>query len=87
MMEDVKAEMAKLKVKKYPKPAEILKYLRYLINVLKYDSGNIYEDVPDWDKAAVKSAIAKGYRTADIYVEGTRKVGTSEMGEAVVAAL
>jgi len=38
-------------------------------------------------EAAVKNAIAQGYRTADIYVEGTRKVGTSEMGEAVVAAL
>lgn len=38
-------------------------------------------------EAAVKSAISQGYRTADIYVEGTRKVGTVEMGDAVVAAL
>jgi len=36
---------------------------------------------------AVRSVLAAGYRTADIYQEGTRKVGTIEMGEAVVAAL
>ena len=36
---------------------------------------------------AVRSVLAAGYRTADIYQEGTRKVGTAEMGEAVVAAL
>jgi 3-isopropylmalate dehydrogenase len=36
---------------------------------------------------AVRSVLAQGYRTADIHQEGTRKVGTSEMGDAVVAAL
>ncbi|HWP18307.1 MAG TPA: 3-isopropylmalate dehydrogenase [Burkholderiaceae bacterium] len=38
-------------------------------------------------EAAVKSVLAQGLRTADIYSEGTRKVGTREMGDAVVAAL
>lgn len=36
---------------------------------------------------AVKAALAKGYRTADIYTEGTTKVSCSAMGDAVVAAL
>lgn len=36
---------------------------------------------------AVKKALADGYRTADIYTEGTKKVTCSEMGEAVLAAL
>jgi 3-isopropylmalate dehydrogenase len=38
-------------------------------------------------EAAVKGVLAQGYRTADIYEAGTRKVGTKEMGDAVVAAL
>ena len=38
-------------------------------------------------EAAVKSALASGLRTADIYEPGTTKVGTREMGDAVVAAL
>ncbi|OGA51720.1 MAG: 3-isopropylmalate dehydrogenase [Betaproteobacteria bacterium RIFCSPLOWO2_12_FULL_62_58] len=36
---------------------------------------------------AVKDVLAQGYRTADIHEPGTRKVGTKEMGDAVVAAL
>ncbi|MGH6649403.1 3-isopropylmalate dehydrogenase [Aquabacterium sp.] len=38
-------------------------------------------------EAAVQSVLEQGLRTGDIYSEGTRKVGTAEMGEAVVAAL
>ena len=38
-------------------------------------------------EAAVKHALAQGYRTADIYEPGTRQVGTREMGDAVLAAL
>ena len=38
-------------------------------------------------EAAVKKVLAEGYRTADIYRPGTRKVGTREMGDAVVEAL
>jgi len=36
---------------------------------------------------AVKRVLAQGYRTGDIYEPGTRRVGTREMGEAVIAAL
>jgi 3-isopropylmalate dehydrogenase len=36
---------------------------------------------------AVKKVLSQGYRTADILQAGTRKVGTREMGDAVVAAL
>jgi len=36
---------------------------------------------------AVKKVLAQGYRTADIFQRGTRKVGTREMGDAVIAAL
>ena len=36
---------------------------------------------------AVKQVLAQGYRTGDIYERGTRKVGTKEMGDAVLAAL
>ena len=38
-------------------------------------------------EAAVKTVLTQGLRTADIYEEGTRKVGTIEMGDAVVKAL
>jgi len=36
---------------------------------------------------AVKRVLAQGLRTADIHEGGARKVGTTEMGDAVVAAL
>ena len=36
---------------------------------------------------AVKKALAQGFRTADIWTEGTNKVGCAAMGDAVVAAL
>ena len=38
-------------------------------------------------ESAVKQVLAQGLRTADIYSAGTTKVGTREMGEAVVKAL
>jgi len=38
-------------------------------------------------EAAVKKALAKGLRTADIHRPGATRVGTREMGDAVVAAL
>ena len=37
--------------------------------------------------AAVKSVLAQGYRTGDIMTEGGKKVGTVEMGDAVLAVL
>jgi len=36
---------------------------------------------------AVKKVLAQGYRTADIYTEGTRKTSCSAMGDAVLAAM
>jgi 3-isopropylmalate dehydrogenase len=38
-------------------------------------------------EAAVKRALADGYRTADIYTEGTRRVGTADMAAAVAQRL
>ena len=38
-------------------------------------------------EGAVKKALAQGYRTADIWTEGTNKVGCAAMGDAVVASL
>ena len=38
-------------------------------------------------ESAVQQVLADGYRTPDIASEGTRKVGTGEMGDAVVTAL
>lgn len=38
-------------------------------------------------EAAVKRVLRQGFRTGDIHEDGTRKVGTAEMGDAVVAAL
>jgi 3-isopropylmalate dehydrogenase len=36
---------------------------------------------------AVQTVLKQGMRTADIYTEGTQKVSTVQMGNAVVAAL
>jgi len=38
-------------------------------------------------EAAVQKVLAQGLRTPDIYSEGTTKVGTAQMGDAVVQAL
>jgi 3-isopropylmalate dehydrogenase len=38
-------------------------------------------------EAAVKKVLAQGLRTADIFSEGTQRVSTSQMGDAVVKAL
>jgi len=38
-------------------------------------------------EAAVRRVLSDGLRTADIYESGTTRVGTSEMGDAVLAAL
>jgi 3-isopropylmalate dehydrogenase len=49
-------------------------------------SFNDAENADRVEKAVIQSLDA-GYRTADIYSEGTRKVGTQEMGAAIIAAL
>jgi len=38
-------------------------------------------------ESAVKQVLAQGFRTGDIFEPGTKKVGTREMGDAVLAAL
>ena len=38
-------------------------------------------------ECAVSKVLDQGLRTGDIHTEGTKKIGTAEMGNAVVAAL
>jgi 3-isopropylmalate dehydrogenase len=44
-------------------------------------------EAADRIESAVKSVLASGLRTGDIWSEGTKRVGTREMGDAVVAAI
>jgi 3-isopropylmalate dehydrogenase len=44
-------------------------------------------EAADRIESAVQSVLAQGLRTADIWSAGTTKVGTREMGDAVVAAI
>ena len=53
--------------------------------MLRYSLG--YPQVADAIEMAVGKVLDQGYRTADIYTEGKTKVSTSQMGDAVVAAL
>jgi 3-isopropylmalate dehydrogenase len=48
-----------------------------------------FNDAANADRVekAVIAALNEGYRTADIYSEGTKKVGTVEMGAAILSAL
>ncbi len=38
-------------------------------------------------ESAVRKVLSQGYRTGDIFEAGTKKIGTKEMGDVVVAAL
>jgi 3-isopropylmalate dehydrogenase len=53
--------------------------------MLRYSFAN--ENAASRIEAAVKKVLARGLRTADIHRPGTKKVGTLEMGDAVVTAL
>lgn len=53
--------------------------------MLRYSLGMPAE--ADRIEVAVQKVLSQGLRTADIYTEGTKKVSTIEMGDAVVAAL
>ena len=44
-------------------------------------------DIAQRIETAVRKTLQRGLRTADIYEEGTQKIGTDKMGDAVVAAL
>jgi 3-isopropylmalate dehydrogenase len=52
--------------------------LRYSLN---------QEEAAQRIETAVKKVLAQGLRTPDIWSEGTKRVGTREMGDAVVAAI
>ncbi|NTV24204.1 MAG: hypothetical protein HGA85_07615 [Nanoarchaeota archaeon] len=56
-MDDVKKEMESLKAKLVPTSVEIIKYVRYLKNVLKYDDESIYVDVPKWKREEIEKAL------------------------------
>jgi 3-isopropylmalate dehydrogenase len=53
--------------------------------MLRYSLGMTAE--ADRIELAVQQVLQQGLRTADIYTEGTQRVSTVEMGDAVVAAL
>jgi len=53
--------------------------------MLRYSFGE--EAAANAIEAAVRKVIDQGLRTGDIHSEGTRRVGTAEMGDAVIAAL
>ena len=53
--------------------------------MLRYSLGQ--SQTADRIEAAVRGVLREGYRTADIHTPGMRKVGTEEMGDAVLAAL
>ena len=53
--------------------------------MLRYSLG--HAEAADRIEQAVKTVLAAGLRTPDIWSDGTKKVGTREMGDAVVAAL
>ncbi|MBK7765185.1 MAG: 3-isopropylmalate dehydrogenase [Sulfuritalea sp.] len=53
--------------------------------MLRYTFSN--EDAARCIEAAVKKVLAQGFRTGDIFEPGMNKVGTRQMGDAVLAAL
>ena len=53
--------------------------------MLRYSLG--MPEQADTIEAAVQKVLSQGLRTADIYTDGTTKVSTKHMGDAVVAAL
>ena len=53
--------------------------------MLRYTFG--LEDSAQRIEVAVKKVLAQGFRTGDIFEPGTQRVGTKQMGDAVLAAL
>jgi 3-isopropylmalate dehydrogenase len=53
--------------------------------MMRYTFG--LDEVADQIENAVKTVISQGLRTADIFTPGSRKVGCTVMGDAVLAAL
>ena len=53
--------------------------------MLRYSLGKAEQ--ADRVEAAVKSVLQQGLRTPDIFEDGTQRVSTQQMGDAVVRAL
>ena len=53
--------------------------------LLRHSLGEV--DAADIVDAAVRKVIASGLRTGDIWSEGTTRVGTSAMGDAIASAI
>jgi len=53
--------------------------------MLRYSFG--LKEAADAIEKAVEMALQKGYRTPDIYTEGSKKVGTREMTEVIISML
>ncbi len=53
--------------------------------LLRYSLGK--NEAADAIEAAVRKTIDAGYRTGDIWTEGTKRVGTREMGDAILASI
>lgn len=53
--------------------------------MLRYSFAN--EELAGLIEKSVEQVLEQGFRTPDIYTEGTRQVGTEEMGDAIVAQL
>lgn len=54
---NIEQEMNKLRETKNPTIMDIQKLVRYYINVKKYDSEKILEDLSHWNKEEVEKAI------------------------------
>ena len=53
--------------------------------MLRYSLGK--EEAAAAIDRAVQQVISNGYRTGDIFSEGTKRIGTAEMGDAIVSAI
>ncbi len=58
-----------------------------LTSVAESDGCSMTLQVAEHLENAVSSALDQGYRTADLYSDGTTKVGCREMGDVLLKAL
>ena len=56
-MDDVAEKMSAIKAMENPSIPEIKKYIRYAINVLKFDGTELLEDVGHWNLETVERII------------------------------
>ena len=72
--------------KKHTKEALELNRKAHIKDSVERYSLDMKEAAEDIERA-VEEVLKDGYRTADIYAEGMKKVGTKEMGQLVVSKL